>query len=165
MKESTQREKAHLFCAYLAKLGNITEAAIRAGFPQAQAYQEGVAILRHSKWKRLVGTLAKETTISAHALVRAGLERLAFGSGNDAAVLVFSEEIPTPAQLAQLDLFNVSELKRIKGGGVEIKLFDRQKALEKLFEYANTTNSEQTARSLLAALSGQSESEDAENAV
>ena len=32
----------------------------------------------------------------------------------------------------KLDLFNVSEIKRPKGGGLEIKFFDRLKALEHL---------------------------------
>lgn len=31
-----------------------------------------------------------------------------------------------------MDLFNISEIKRVKGGGMEIKFFDRIKALEKL---------------------------------
>ena len=35
-------------------------------------------------------------------------------------------------EIEKLDLFNVSEIKRPKGGGLEIKFFDRLKALEKL---------------------------------
>ena len=35
-------------------------------------------------------------------------------------------------KLPKLDLFNVSEIKRPRGGGMEIKFFDRLKALEKL---------------------------------
>lgn len=31
-----------------------------------------------------------------------------------------------------MDLFNISEIKRKKGGDIEIKFFDRLKALEKL---------------------------------
>ena len=34
--------------------------------------------------------------------------------------------------LENMDLFNISEIKKVKGGGVEIKFFDRIKALEKL---------------------------------
>ena len=65
--------------------------------------------------------------------VKTGLSRLAFGSVNEAAALVFSEEI-TRDDVLRADLFNVSEIKRVKGGGVEMKFFDRQKALEKLVE-------------------------------
>ncbi len=33
-----------------------------------------------------------------------------------------------------MELFNISEIKRKKGGDIEIKFFDRLKALEKLGE-------------------------------
>ena len=85
-------------------------------------------------------------------LIWSGLERLAFGNINDAVFLVFSEELPPPSTIAKLDLFNVSELKRVKGGGVEIKIFDRQKALEKMLEYSNTSSNSATAKNLIEAL-------------
>lgn len=85
-------------------------------------------------------------------LIWNGLERLAFGSINDAVFLVFSEELPPPSTIAKLDLFNVSELKRVKGGGVEIKIFDRQKAIEKMLDYANETDHSATAKNLIEAL-------------
>ena len=65
---------------------------------------------------------------------------------------VFSEELPPADVISRLDLFNVSEVKRVKGGGVEVKLFDRQKALEKMFEFLNSTDSAENAASLLLAL-------------
>ena len=37
-------------------------------------------------------------------------------------------------EISWLDLMNVSDLKRPKGGGLEIKFFDRIKALEHLSE-------------------------------
>lgn len=85
-------------------------------------------------------------------LIHSGLERLAFGNANDAVYLVFSEELPSPSQISELDLFNVSEIKRVKGGGVEVKLFDRQKALEKMFDYVNSSSSENSAISFINAL-------------
>ncbi|MDE6088626.1 MAG: hypothetical protein K2G25_09600, partial [Oscillospiraceae bacterium] len=68
-------------------------------------------------------------------LVIDGLKKLASGKINDAVALVFAEDIPPPEQLARLQLFNISSVKRVKGG-VEVQFFDRQKALEKLYEYA-----------------------------
>ena len=65
--------------------------------------------------------------------VKTGLSRLAFGSINDAAALLFAEE-PTREEVLSADLFNVAEIKKVKGGGVEMKFYDRQKALEKLVE-------------------------------
>ena len=37
-------------------------------------------------------------------------------------------------ELEEMELLNISEIKRPKGGGMEIKFFDRLKALEKLQE-------------------------------
>lgn len=84
--------------------------------------------------------------------VKAGLKRLAFGSCNDAVVLAFAEELPPPDIISSLDLFNVSEIKRVKGGGVEIKLFDRLKALEKLHEIENLSENQGRAEELINAI-------------
>ena len=64
--------------------------------------------------------------------VIAGYRKLAFGAGNDALKLLFYEQTPPPEELASLDLFNVSDIKRPKGGGLEIKFFDRCEALLRL---------------------------------
>lgn len=64
--------------------------------------------------------------------VTEGLRRLAFGEIQDAVTLLFESEENILSSLPRLDLFNVSEIKRQKGGGMEIKFFDRLKALERL---------------------------------
>ena len=89
--------------------------------------------------------------------VLAGLEKLAFGKVNDAVALAFSDEMPPGEVLSKMNLFNVSGVKRVKGGGVEVQFFDRQKALERLYEYAREDASAETADSLLAALTGGNE--------
>lgn len=61
-----------------------------------------------------------------------GLKHLAFGEIKDAIYLLFADENEITEKLPNLDLFNISEIKRPKGGGMEIKFFDRIKALEKL---------------------------------
>lgn len=86
--------------------------------------------------------------------IRRGLEQLAFGKVNDAVELVFAEEIPPPENLKRMNLVNISSIKRVKGGGVEVQFFDRQKALEKLYEYAREGQEGQTAASLFEALVG-----------
>ncbi len=88
------------------------------------------------------------------ALVLEGLQQLAFGDVNDAVRLAFSEEMPPPEVLAKLNLCNVASISHDKGGGVEIKFFDRIKALEKLYEYANAGQNGAAAASLLEALTG-----------
>ena len=59
-----------------------------------------------------------------------GYERLAFGSTADAFRLLMSSG--EDLDVAQLDLFNVAEIKKPKDGAMEIKFFDRLKALEQL---------------------------------
>lgn len=58
-----------------------------------------------------------------------GYERLAFGSVADAVRLLFAEDV-TPCTARKMDLFSVAEIKRPKGGGMEIRFFDRIKALQ-----------------------------------
>ena len=54
-----------------------------------------------------------------------------FGNISDAVSLLYIER-PTAEQLKAMDLFMISEIKKPKDGMLEIKFFDRLKALEKL---------------------------------
>lgn len=81
-----------------------------------------------------------------------GLGRLAFGEIQDAVTLLFENEENILNVLPELDLFNVSEIKRAKGGGMEIKFFDRLKALEKLREIADDRSSKSAENSFYNAL-------------
>ena len=63
-----------------------------------------------------------------------GYRRLAFGGCNDALKLLFFDERPCWEELAELDMFNVSEINRPKGGGMVIKFYDRYEAMERLVE-------------------------------
>ncbi|MBP3322774.1 MAG: hypothetical protein J6M16_01115 [Clostridia bacterium] len=58
-----------------------------------------------------------------------GYEKIAFGGIGDAVKLLFLEEL-SPKTAKKLDLFNVADIKKPKGGGMEIKFFDRIKALQ-----------------------------------
>ncbi len=89
--------------------------------------------------------------------VKSGLRRLAFGGCGDAVALAFAEELPPPNVIEEMDLFNVSEIKRVKGGGVEIKFFDRLKALEKLYELETKQENKNSAAGLIEALSASAE--------
>lgn len=62
-----------------------------------------------------------------------GYRHIAFGSVTDPVRLLFCEEV-TPRALKSMDLFNVAEIKRPRGGGMEIKFFDRIRALQCLEE-------------------------------
>ncbi|MBR3679756.1 MAG: terminase small subunit [Oscillospiraceae bacterium] len=141
------------FCRYYLLLGNPTEAALQAGFAPEKAAEEALALLQNHSCRAYLAKLAAQPALPIQTLVLSGLSRLAFGSAKDAVKLVFSEEMPSDEMLSRLDLFQVAELKRVKGGGVEIKLFDRQKALERLLECAMSADSSAAANALLSALS------------
>ena len=56
---------------------------------------------------------------------------------------MFENEYPEE-KCAEYDLFNVAEIKRPKEGAMEIKFFDRLKALEKLENLKNADKSAQS---------------------
>lgn len=131
MKSLSKKEL--LFCRLYASGGNGREAAFKAGYtvcPEICAKK----LLADAGIKKEVGRLRKEFDCSANE-VRTGLRRLAFSSPADAVKLILSDS-PESIEPESLDLFCVSEIKRPKGGGLEIKFFDRIKALEKLGEYS-----------------------------
>ena len=153
MPEEKTLSREKLFCCWYSRLGSVQEAARLAGFSEDTALAEGLKLLESAKYRRYINKLSK-CSMPAAELVRKVLERLAFGSASDAAALVFSESMPSPESIARMDLFNVSEIKRVKGGGVEVKLFDRQKALEKLYEQACGADTLCAADNLIEALTG-----------
>ena len=68
--------------------------------------------------------------------VEDGLKKLAFGNVSDAVSLLFLSDEEALLKLPKLNLYNVSEIKKPRGGGMEIKFFDRIKACERLREFA-----------------------------
>ena len=71
-----------------------------------------------------------------------GLKRLAFGDITDAVTLLFADDDISNEKIKSLDLFCISEIKKARAGAMEIKFFDRQKALEKLFELSSKESNE-----------------------
>ena len=116
-----------LFCCYFVKLGNIRESALKAGFPPETAMLDGIECMRSPYYRKLISKLYSDLHFSTDA-VMSGLER-----------------------------FNVSEIKKVKGGGVEVKFFDRQKAIEKMFEFANSCSSSSIADSFINAITNNNE--------
>lgn len=124
----TAREFAQMF----VRTRNGAEAAVRLGAPADRAKMIEASYLSSKNVREQIHRLDSEDTQTL-CYVKTGLSRLAFGSINEAAALIFSDDI-TRDDILRADLFNVSEIKRDKNGGVEMKFFDRQKALEKLVE-------------------------------
>lgn len=63
--------------------------------------------------------------------------------------ILFDDEINAD-NLERMDLFNIAEIKRQKGGAIEIKFFDRLKALERLEQICSA--GENTGSSLYSAI-------------
>ena len=146
MKNLTTKTFAQLY----ARLRNSFETAVRLGIPPSKAKTEGERMANTPGVQKSLRSIESSAPYS-FSEVRAGLARLAFGSVNDAVSLIFSDQ-PTPYAIAHSDLFNISDIKRVKGGGVEVKFFDRQKALEKLLELDDKLQSDSKADDFLSAV-------------
>lgn len=79
-----------------------------------------------SKFSERMWNMVNETA-------KEGFRRLAFGGIHDAVRLLFCEDV-NPRTLKNMDLFAVSEIRRPKNGGMEIRFFDRIEALRLLSE-------------------------------
>ncbi len=119
----TKREKE--FCRYFATLRNSREAAANAGYGVLSKLAGERLLTKKAVTDEIERITKQQENLT---LAKAGFKRLAFGSIADAIRLIDGER----DNLDSLDLFTVSDIKIVKGGGMEIKFFDRQKALESL---------------------------------
>lgn len=139
MRSKELSEKEKLFCTYYSVKQNAVEAALKSGYTVSPE-RAAVKLLRKEGVNAYISALTAKNKGSRDE-VAAGLRRLAFGCINDAVALAFKEEFD-PEMLKELDLFSVSEIKVNRGKGVEIKFFDRVKALEKLSALIGQSDSE-----------------------
>ncbi|MFR9194237.1 MAG: hypothetical protein ACLVK8_02525 [Ruminococcus sp.] len=86
MSNSAETKRRSLFCCHYARLGDVAEAARCAGYPPETAAADGAAILRQQCYRRMVTNYRSVLHDDPMAMVRAGLERLAFGRTNDAGL-------------------------------------------------------------------------------
>ncbi len=127
-KKLTSRERE--FCSCFINTGSPSIAAKRAGWSK-KPEQAGEKLLCRKEIADEIEQLAKQREKSLANMASVGYQRLAFGDIADAVSLLYMEN-PSRADLSSMDLFLVSEIKRPKDGSMEIKFFDRLKALEKL---------------------------------
>ena len=132
IKELTSKEK--LFCTYYCINRNGRESAVKSGymFPEKSALK----LLRRRDIAEEIARIDKQREATQKDIA-IGYQRLAFGCISDAVCLLFSDEV-SPEEIEKMNLFNISEIKRKKGGDIEIKFFDRLKALEKLEDIWST---------------------------
>lgn len=124
----TAREK--LFCLYFVSYGSAEEAAYNAGF-EKNPRRVGEELLCRKEISEEINRLSTCRAKALSEAERIGYQRLAFGKITDAVSLLYMDK-PDYEQLEHMDLFLVSEIRRPKDGAMEIKFFDRLKALEKL---------------------------------
>lgn len=133
---NTLSQKQLAFCHAFVRTRNLREAAVAAGFllfPEKAAEK----LLSAKPVQAKIQALEQAFSVQRAELI-AGYRRLAFGSVADAVRLLQQTDTDAPLDPDTLDLFSVSEIKRPKGGGLEIKFFDRQKALDRLSELQET---------------------------
>lgn len=133
-------------------------AALLSGISTAStAAEESVKLLCGKRLQRRVERLLQSRR-KLLANVRTGLERIAFNRCNDAVALAFADQSSlTRNAIRQMDLSCVSAIKRDKDGGVDIKLLDRQSALEALMRLDELESSCGSAEEFLNALNGEAD--------
>jgi hypothetical protein len=127
--------KQRLFCYYMAGMEDPIEAAVRAGYSRKAARREVVRLLDRADVRAEIERCRREAREHRTDTALAGLVRLGLGEVNDVAGLVCRAQPPESEELAMMDLFALSELKKGKDGGLEVKLYDRMKALELLLSH------------------------------
>ena len=135
----TKKEKT--FCRVYAALNNLKEAAVHAGYPADSAQRVAEELIARDDILREVQRVSSKNSESLCDRAIAGLLRLAFGNYDDCIKLLYCDEEP---DLSAMNLFNISEIKRPKGGGLEIKFADRMKALALLYEIGKQSDDEES---------------------
>ena len=143
-------EKELLFCEYFAECQNAKDAAARAGykiFPERAARKLLRSAAVRNKCEKLINAGAMPVSPLS------GLRKLAFASVSDAIKLVAGENSRRDGEIEKMDFFAVSEIKRGANGAVEIKFFDRLKALALLCELENDKTADCSAKGFFDAIS------------
>jgi hypothetical protein len=81
------------------------------------------------------------------------LDRLSTGRNNTVLSLLFGTEVPDNDMISRINAANISEIKRDKDGGVQVKFFDRTEAVAKLYEIAKAIKDEDRANNFLVQFS------------
>lgn len=127
-KRLTKKER--LFCCCYVECGNAEEAARKAGFPPERESAGAELLCREDIMNEISRLLSRREEILRYR-IQCGYERLVFSNPADGVKLLFMQESDL-RQLNDLDLFNISEIRRPKDGMIEIKFYDRLRALERM---------------------------------
>ncbi len=132
---------------------NAKEAAIRAGYSRLIADRTASKLLGRKDIVNYIENLhigLKRDQIIDLAVT--ALKRIAFYRPNDVVFLALKSSELTEKQIEELDLFQLSELKKLKDGGFEVKFSDRSKAIDSLITLADKIGDDNDADDFLKAL-------------
>ena len=132
---------------FYAQNGNPEESARLAGYANPQ--KDGSVLLVREEISEYIRRVAEASDVAFIYMVTVN-EDQTFGNVADAVKLMFADSFDN---LESYDLFNVAEIKRPKENCMEIKFFDRLKALEKL-ELLNKPDKSSTSDFYNAILGG-----------
>lgn len=149
-KDLTGREQ--LFCGYLALLGTPFEAARRAGYAKRLCGKTAVKLMSREDIRRQAEHMRAAMRSHWPDMAMAGVARAAFGDATDAVRLAAAGGELPQEELERLDLFAVSELRRRRDGGLDVKLLDRMEALRLLLECTERLGGQDGVDKLLGAL-------------
>lgn len=145
--KSALSKKEKLFCLSFVNSLDAELSAKEAGFTKGPKKKGQTLLLKSG----IADEIARLKLMHERAMKNSaalGLEKLAFSSVSDAVSLLYMEA-PSKEKLDSMDLFMVQEIKKPKDGAMEIKFFDRLKALEKL---STLTTKEEQSGTLLDAI-------------
>lgn len=140
------REK--LFCIYYAHSMDAKQSAIYAGYKKNPMLKAHKLLLR-SEISEEIENVSNIIISDTKKLAQTGYRRLAFSDIADAVSLLYMDSVKKET-LQNMDLFMVQEIKKPKDGALEIKFFDRMKALDSL---AKNIDSKESSNGLFDALS------------
>ena len=141
------REKE--FCRLMTVYADPVRAAREAGYRSPE--KSCTELLSREEVSREISRLSENIRSIYENAAVCGLYRLAFGGIGDPLSLVYREDF-SAEELSSLDLLNVSEIKRTKDKTVEIRFFDRIKAMDKLYEILSAGSAKRESGGLLDAI-------------
>ena len=150
-------EKEIIFCRYYCSSFNAKEAAIKAGYPIKKAEKIAIKLLNKKEAKNFIKktkTKIKKDKILNLAVL--ALKKIIFYRPNDIVNLLNKFKDMPEKEIATLDLFSISEIKKLKDGNFEFKFIDRLKAIDILLNIANKMDTSCQANNFLKALTAKS---------
>ena len=137
------------FCRLAAVLGNPEQAARRAGYKHPD--EAWPALIMRQDIADEIRRAAREVSRVYRDTLLCCVYRLMSADNTDALRLVYHDDM-SDREIREMNLSGVAEIKRTKDKSVEIKFFDRIKALDKFAELSDASADGASSGGLLEAM-------------